>query len=229
MSTEAAEQKPSGGSWSAKQVYTMSVLCLVVGVAVGYLFKGSQSVAPVPVAKPATAQKPAEPARMPSLEDMKRMADTKAQPLIEKLKAEPNNTDLLVQIGNIYKVTHQFKDAITYYDRALKLAPKNVAIRTEMASCMYYTGDVDGAIGQLEQSLSDQPKDANSLFNLGMIRWQGKRDAAGALASWQKLLKSNPQLSADRKANVQRLIAEVEKHKNAQPMGQLATEGRNTK
>jgi cytochrome c-type biogenesis protein CcmH/NrfG len=217
MSTEAAEQKPSGGgAWSAKQVYTMSVLCLLVGVAIGYLFHGSQSAAPTNEAKPAISQNAAAPSRMPSLADMKRMADTKAQPLLEKLKSDPNNSDLLIQVGNIFKATHQFKEAATYYDRALKIAPKNVVIRNELASCMYYSGDVDGAIGQLEQNLRDDPKDANSLFNLGMIKWHGKQDVEGALVSWRKLLKSNPQLSADRKANVQRLIAEVEKHKNAQ-------------
>ncbi len=74
---------------------------------------------------------------------------------------------------------------------------------------MYYGGDVDGAISQLQQALHYDPKDANSLFNLGMIKLQGKKDSKGALAAWQLLLKSNPQLSADRKARVQKLIADV--------------------
>jgi cytochrome c-type biogenesis protein CcmH/NrfG len=69
---------------------------------------------------------------------------------------------------------------------------------------------VDGAIGQLEQALRNDPKDANSLFNLGIIKWQGKQDGKGALAAWQELLKSNPQLSADRKAEVQKLMADVQ-------------------
>jgi cytochrome c-type biogenesis protein CcmH/NrfG len=74
---------------------------------------------------------------------------------------------------------------------------------------MYYKGDVEGALAQLQQSLKQNPKDANSLFNLGIIKWQGKQDAAGALAAWQELLKSNPQLSADRKGTVERMIANV--------------------
>jgi len=36
-----------------------------------------------------------------------------------------------------------------------------------------------------------------------MIMWQGKQDAKGALTAWQELLKTNPQLSADRKATVE--------------------------
>ena len=147
---------------------------------------------------------------MPSLDQMKQMADKKAAPLLEKLKGDPNNSDLLLQVGKIYKSTHQFKEAAGYYDKALQVDPKNVAVRTAMASCLYYNGDVDGAISQLQQALHYDPKDANSLFNLGMIKWQGKQDSKGALAAWQQLLKSNPQLSADRKAQVQKLMADVQ-------------------
>jgi cytochrome c-type biogenesis protein CcmH/NrfG len=182
------------------------------------LFRGSQSPAapPQPAANAQAAPTNAQPAagamggHMPSLEEMKQMADKKAAPLLEKLKGDPNNSDLLIQVGNIYKSTHQFKEAASYYDKALQIDPKNVAIRTEMASCLYYNGDVDGAISQLQQSLRVDPKDANSLFNLGMIRWQGKQDSKGAVAAWQQLLKSNPQLSAERKATVQKLMADVQ-------------------
>jgi cytochrome c-type biogenesis protein CcmH/NrfG len=197
-------------NWTAKQVYAMAVVCLIVGLAIGYLFRGSQSTVParpVPVAQSAPAA--SKGGHMPSLEEMKQMADKKAGPLLEKLKTDPNNSGMLIQVGNIYKMTHQFKEAATYYDKALQVDPKNVAIRTEMASCMYYQGDVDGALSQLQQSLKYDPKDANSLFNLGMIRWQGKKDSQGALAAWRQLLKSNPQLSADRKAAVQKLMADV--------------------
>jgi cytochrome c-type biogenesis protein CcmH/NrfG len=76
-----------------------------------------------------------------------------------------------------------------------------------MASCLYYTGDVEGALGQLQQSLSYDSKNANALFNLGMVKWKGKNDAAGAIAAWQTLLKTNPKL--DRKPVVEKMIAEA--------------------
>lgn len=199
------------------QVYALAVICLVVGLAIGYLFRGSQSPAPPAqpsASAPANAQ-PSAPAgamggHMPSLEQMKQMADKKAAPLLEKLKSDPKNSDLLSQVGNIYKSTHQFKEALGYYNKAVEVDPKNVAIRTELASCLYYNGDVDGAISQLQQALRYDPKDANSLFNLGMIKWQGKQDSKGAVAAWQQLLKSNPQLSAERKATVQKLMADAQ-------------------
>ncbi len=213
MAIETTTQPSAGSTWQVKQVYSMGVICLVVGLAIGYFFRGSQS--PAAPVQPAAHAHPSLPAgamggHTPSLEEMKQMADKKAAPLLEKLKSDPNNSDLLIQIGNLYKATHQFKEAAGYYDKALHVDAKNVAIRTEMASCLYYNGDVDGAIRQLQQALQYDPKDANSLFNLGMIKWQGKQDSKGALAAWQQLLKSNPQLSADRKATVQKLMADVQ-------------------
>jgi len=217
MPNEPTTQPTAGSAWRAKQVYAMAVVCLVVGLAIGYLFRGSQSpAAPAPPAanSQASAQPSAPPGgmagKMPTFEQMKQIAEQKAAPVLEKLKGDPNNTDLLTQAGNIYLSTHQFKEAAGYFDRVLQVDPKNVAVRTQMASCMYYNGDVDGAISQLQQSLHYDPKDANSLFDLGMIKWQAKHDSKGAVAAWQQLLKSNPQLSADRKANLQKLMAQVQ-------------------
>jgi cytochrome c-type biogenesis protein CcmH/NrfG len=214
MDNEINAQPTAGSVWHTKQVYAMAAVCLLVGLAIGYLFRGSQSparsVAQAGGTQPAAVAGPVA-GKMPSLEDMKGMADKKAAPLLEQLKKNPKNSDLLFQVGNIYKATHQFKDAAGYYDKALQADPKNIAIRTELASCLYYDGDVDGAISQLQQSLNYDPKDANSLFNLGVIKWQGKQDGPGALTAWRELLKSNPQLSADRKTAVQKLMADAQK------------------
>jgi len=213
MENDPTIQPAAGSAWQAKQVYAMAVISLAVGLAIGYLFRGSQS--PTVPAPPSANAQSAAPAghmggQMPTLEQMKQMADQKAAPLLEKLKGDPTNSGLLLQVGNIYLATHQFKDAAGYYDKALQIDPKNVAIRTQLASCLYYNGDVDGSISQLQQSLQYDPKDANTLFNLGMVKWKGKQDNKGAVAAWQQLLKSNPELDANRKAQVEKLLADVQ-------------------
>jgi cytochrome c-type biogenesis protein CcmH/NrfG len=141
------------------------------------------------------------------MEQMQHMGQKTAEPLLEKLKTDPNNADLLNQLGMIYRKTHQFKEAAAYYEKALQLQPKNAAIRTDLASCLFYTGDVDGAIAQLDQSVKDDPKFAGALYNLGMIKWKGKQDSKGAVAAWEKLLK----LTADpqQQETVKHLIAQV--------------------
>jgi cytochrome c-type biogenesis protein CcmH/NrfG len=209
MANELGDRR---AGWTTPQAYAMAAVCLAVGLGVGYLFRGS---APAPKnAQPVQAMQPAaapsgDAHAMPTLEQMKTMADKKAEPLLTQLKTDPKNADLLIQVGRIYQATHQFKQAADYYDQSLQIAPKNTAVRTELSSCRYYDGDVDGAIRELETGLKNDPMDANSLFNLGMIRWKGKNDKTGAIAAWQQLLKTHPKL--DRKPVVEQMIAEAQK------------------
>jgi cytochrome c-type biogenesis protein CcmH/NrfG len=202
----------------------LATICLIVGVLVGYLVRGSAPAKVASQPQPTMAQaQPAPtgdaPQGMPSLDDMKRMADKQVEPLLEKLKSDPKNADLLNKVGNVYRMTHQFKTAASYYEQSLQVDPKNVGARTDLASCLYFQGDVDGAITQLEKSLTYDPKHAGTLFNLGMIRWQGKGDAAGAIASWQKLLNLNP--AYENKPTVEKLIAEAKNHPGkAMPRGE---------
>lgn len=213
MANQGEPESPQG--WKTTHVYAMAVTCLAIGVALGYLFRGSAAQKSQPVPTATSAGGAASVPQMPSLEDMKRMADKKAEPLLARLKTDPDNATLLNEIGTIYKATHQFKDAASYYQKALDHDPKNVGARTDLASCLYYEGDADAALKQLQQSLSYDPNDANTLFNLGMIRLQAKKDSSGAVAAWQRLLKSNPNLPEDKKASVQKLIAEAQNHSPA--------------
>jgi cytochrome c-type biogenesis protein CcmH/NrfG len=144
-----------------------------------------------------------------SPEQLKQMADKQTAPLMEKLKSNPNDSASLMKVGAIYYTTGQFKQASAYYEKALQTEPANVANRVKLATSLYRDGDADGAIAQLNQALTYDPKDANALFDLGMMKLQGKQDSKGALAAWRQLLKSNPQLDADHRAQVQGLMASV--------------------
>jgi cytochrome c-type biogenesis protein CcmH/NrfG len=210
MSEQPSESTKSVLSWQPKLVYGMASICLILGLSAGYLLRGSASATANPPSSP-NAQPHTSP--MPTLEQMKHMADKKAQPLLQQLKTDPANKDLLIKIAYLYKSAHQFKEASEYFAQALQVDPKNVPVRTERASCLYYNCDVDGALAELDQSLKLNPKDANALFNLGMIRLKSKQDAAGAIAAWQELLKTNPRL--DKKPIVEQMIAEARQEKSS--------------
>jgi len=190
-------------------VYFMAGIALVVGLAAGYYLPGTGSTAKPARAADLAGKTAMAPAGHPAmtLDQMKGLADSKAAPLLEKLKSEPKNGALLAQVGGIYSATHQFQQASDYYRQSIAVDPKNVKTRTDLASSLFYSGDADGAIEQLQQALKYKPKDVNALFNLGMVKYRGKDDAAGAIASWQELLKTHPDL--DRKKVVEQLIAEA--------------------
>jgi len=207
MTAQTTETTAGQAAWQPKLVYGMAGICLLLGLSVGYLLRGSAAHATSAQALGASALQPDSKAQTPTLEQMKQMAGKKVEPLLQQLKKDPTNKDLLVRIAYFYKSAHQFQEATKYLDQALQSDPKNVALRTEKASCLYYNGEVDGALAELQESLKLRPSDANALFNLGMIRLNGKQDPAGAIAAWQQLLKSNPKL--DKKPVVEQMIAEA--------------------
>ena len=205
--------------WTSVQAYVLAVICLLVGIAGGWFIRGSQS--PVTAAGE-TASVPAPAvggvnasAQPPTPAQMQKMADTQAGPLIEKLKADPTNAGLLENIGNLYYDAHQFPTAIDYYQRALNVEPANTNVRTDMATAFWYAGQADIAIREFQKSLSYKPNQPNTLFNLGVVEWQGKMDIDKALATWQKLLDTNPNYEG--KAKVLELMAQAKKHSGVKP------------
>jgi cytochrome c-type biogenesis protein CcmH/NrfG len=196
--------------WTSVQAYALSVVCLLVGLAGGWFIRGSQALSPAMTA----SQAPNE-AAQPSPEQIKRMAEKQAEPLLAQLKTDPQNPDLLAKIGNIYYDTQQFPTAIEYYQRALKAKPTDTSVRTDMATAYWYAGNPDTAIVEFKHALADEPNKPNTLFNLGVVQWQGKMDVQGALATWQKLLDTNPNYEG--KEKIVELMAQVRKHAGIKP------------
>jgi cytochrome c-type biogenesis protein CcmH/NrfG len=202
--------------WTSVQAYTLAVVCLLVGIAGGWFIRGSQS----PAAETANASAPLAGSptaanQSPSPAQVQQMAETQARPLIEKLKSDPTNAGLLENIGNVYYDAQQFPTAIDYYQRALKVQPAEANVRTDMATAIWYTGNADAAIAEFNKALSYEPNKANTLFNLGIVEWQGKMDIDKAVATWQKLLDTNPNYEA--KDKVLELMAQAKKHSGVKP------------
>lgn len=84
-----------------------------------------------------------------------------------------------------------------------------------MATAYWNTGNADTAITEFRKALSYEPNKANALFNLGIVLWQGKTDANAALATWQKLLDTNPNYQG--KDKVLEVMAQAKQHAGIKP------------
>jgi len=84
-----------------------------------------------------------------------------------------------------------------------------VSVRTDMGTAYWLMGDADRAIAEFKLALSYAPTNPNTLFNLGLVELQGKKDAASALDDWQKLLATNP--SYEGRDKVEQMMAEAKK------------------
>jgi cytochrome c-type biogenesis protein CcmH/NrfG len=179
----------STGSWTAREAYLLAAVCLLVGVALGYLIRGSSAppaVAPSATAATTPATAPVNPLVAPG--DL----DSMAAPLKAALLKDPKNFGVLVELGNLYYDKHLFAPAIEYYGRALELHPKDVNVRTDLGTAYWYSGSPEKAVAEYKQSLAVDPGHSQTLFNMGVVYNDGLKDPADAIAVWEKLLRLHP-------------------------------------
>ena len=207
-------KEPGAGQWTSTQAYVLSVICLLVGVAAGYLVRGSASASEGTTQARAGFTQPAAAStaggQQPTNEQLRHMADTQAQPLWQQLGSDPNNSVLLYQVGNLYYDAQQYPEAAKFYEASLKIDPKATDVRTDLATAYHLMGQTDRAIEEYDAVLKIDGKHANALFNEGMVKWQDKMDLKGAIASWKRLLEAHPDFA--QRDKVEKLIAEAEQH-----------------
>jgi cytochrome c-type biogenesis protein CcmH/NrfG len=205
--------------WSSVQVYTLSAICLLIGVTMGYLFRGSTAPrASAPASVQMQAGNPAvgteaggNPAAnaTPTPEAMKRMADKQVAPLLEQLNKNPKDTETLTKVASYYFAAGQFSEAANYYEKIAELKP-TAEVLNKLSNAYYYGGATDKAVDALNRALKIDPKFANALYNLGMLKWQAQGDTKGAIECWERLLKTNPNHPG--RAQVEKMIARAKEH-----------------
>lgn len=208
MNDTAASTTPG---WKASHVYSLALICLVIGVVSGYLLHGPAKAA-APVAEQQNAQQQGMQAgSMPTPDQISHMADKMAEPLLAELKKDPNNPELLGKIASVYMRSQNYALAADYLDRAVKAKPSADGY-VSLSNALHYAGSDDKALQSLDEALKLDPKSANALFNLGMLEWQVKNDPNSAITAWEKLLKTNP--NHPKRAQVENYIAKAKQHMN---------------
>lgn len=134
----------------------------------------------------------------------------------ELLAREPKDFATATILGNLLYDAGRYPEAIPYYQQAFALDSKNANLSTDLGTALWYAGRPDEALSQYKQSLAADPKHAQTLFNMGIVRLEGKQDPLGAIEAWADLLVRNPGYQDVDK--VKRLISEAQ-----QKMVALAT------
>ena len=157
---------------------------LLVGGLAGYILAlqgriASAGVAPAAVASVTTAPAP--------------MADEgQLRAYREILARDPKNVAAAISAGNLLYDAQRYSEAIGYYQQGFAGNPSDINVSTDLGTALWYTGRADDALAQYAKSLAINPTHAQTLFNVGIVRNDGKNDHAGAVEAWEKLLASNP-------------------------------------
>lgn len=202
------------GLWTTTQAYTLGVVCLAAGLAIGYLLRGSDlgtsSTPPSSSSAPASSSSanfpmPGNAMNLPA--QTAEAVDKTAAPMIAEFQTHPQDASLATRIGNLYDDAKLYPKAIEYYEKSVKLSPNNVDVLTDLGTAYFYNSNPDEALKYFDRALKVRPNYPQTLFNMGIVKWQGKNDIKGATAAWNQLLQTNP--NYPEKQKVEDLLAQA--------------------
>jgi tetratricopeptide (TPR) repeat protein len=163
---------------------------ILFGLIAGWIIGSQQPGGRPPVAAAPVAQAPASGAAGTSRAAV--LDDTQVSALKTVAEKEASNPTPRVQLGNLYFDAERYDDAIKWYGDALKLAPKDVNVSTDLGVAYYYSNQPDKALAQFDQSLKLDPKHAKTLLNVGIVKAFGKQDLDGAGEAWKQVIAIAP-------------------------------------
>jgi tetratricopeptide (TPR) repeat protein len=179
----------------------MGISGLCVGALVGYILATAQA-SPRVYDAPAVQAAALAPAATTAV-----VNEGELQAYRNILAADPKNAKAATELGNRLYDGGRYAEAVTYYQQALQYDPKNISVSTDLGTALWYMGRADDALAQFERSLAIQPGHPQTLFNMGIVRSEGKQDPTGAIQAWEKLLATNPTYAAA--AKVRSLIEDA--------------------
>lgn len=177
----------SSSEWSSPGTLVFLALAIgFFGAAVGYVIgtrqpRGYAASSAGPVAVP-TAAAPSAP-----LGDEAQIAAYR-----NVVANDPKNAAAAIQLGNLLYDAGRFAEAVPYYQQALALQPTNIDVSTDLGTALFYSGRTDEALAQYEVSLKIDASHPQTLFNIGVVRFDGKKDVAGAIEAWERLIQVSP-------------------------------------
>ena len=139
------------------------------------------------------------PVNHPPEEIAKRLAS-----LIRMSTEDPQNADILNEIGNTYYDLGEYDKAIDSYRKSLEIRPGNPYVETDLATCLHYLSRHDEALLILNNVLKYQPDFPAALYNKGVVLIHGKEDLQNGIAVWEELLKQD--LDPARRAEIEQSI-----------------------
>ncbi len=163
-------------------VYALATL--IVGALAGYILANQGAPRAPAGGAPPAATAPSAPAAVVDEAELRAYRDILAR--------DPKNVQAAVKAGNILYDAQRYAEAIPFYQQAFAANPSDISVSTDLGTALWYAGRPDEALAQYEKSLAINPTHQQTLFNMGIVKADGKHDYAGAVVLWQKLLKEHP-------------------------------------
>lgn len=139
--------------------------------------------------------------------------DEELHQAIIKLEAEtaakPDDSQGWIRLGNLYFDTDQPKKAIAAYEKSLALNPHDANVLTDLGVMYRKIKEPRQAIAHFEKAMEKDPQHLPSRYNKGIVLIGDLGDPEGAIASWETMLKIDPQATNGSGMAISELIEKV--------------------
>lgn len=161
------------------------------GLIIGWVLGTQQAQRSAPVMAPVAQSAPAQ--QQPPASAQPVPLDAERVKALESVAAQnANDAQSRVQLGNMFFDAEQYAQAITWYEQAIKINPRDPNVSTDLGVAYYYVNQPDRALAQFEHSLEVDPRHIKTLLNVGIVRAFGKQDLPGAARAWQQVVDLSP-------------------------------------
>jgi len=106
--------------------------------------------------------------------------------------SDTGDSEAALELARLLQDSHDTRDAVRYYSRALRFDPANNAARIDYSKCLAELGRSTEALRQCMIVLRKDSGNAEALFNIGALYGNtGVRDSAKA--HWRRLIARHPE------------------------------------
>jgi cytochrome c-type biogenesis protein CcmH/NrfG len=128
-----------------------------------------------------------------------------------QVAATPNDFGLWTQLGNMYYDTSQPEKAIKAYTRSLELDKGNANLLTDLGVMYRSTGQPQKAIEFFDRAIALDPTHEQSRLNKGIVLMYDLHKPDKAIATWEELLRIDPEARTASGDSVRDFIKEIQK------------------
>lgn len=126
-----------------------------------------------------------------------------------EVTAHPDNFENWIQLGNLYFDSDHPEKAVPAYEKALELHSGNANVYTDLGVMYRRTNQPRKAIEAFDNATAKDPNHIHSRFNKGVVLMYDLDDPEGAIASWESILKIDPEATTGNGERLQSFINRI--------------------
>lgn len=126
-----------------------------------------------------------------------------------EVTANPQNYQAWTRLGNLYYDTEQPDKAIAAYSKSLELHKGDANLLTDLGVMYRLTNQPQKAIEYFDLAMRENPAHLPSRYNKGIVKMYDLNDPRGAIASWEEMLRIDPQAKAGNGESISALIERI--------------------